>query len=218
MADEVLKQAAPSVGRPSVGEAKVNLTPELKAAIDTILSRPYGFTWTVQGFGMLRTYLGPTERYRLNLWDDRLRMKQGDVDVSDIHTHPWDFSSLIVAGQLANTRLDEVASGAPTHWRKLIKTGEEGEDLSDWAEVCLVERDHEFYTPGATYRQAKAEIHYTRASRGTITLNDRTPKDPASRAYVYDKLGRDWRAARPRLATMEEIRDTCQQALGVLRA
>ena len=60
-------------------------------------------SWTVQGFGFLRTYFGPPnapKMYRLNLWDHHFTVP----NVSTIHDHPWDFTSVIVAGEFANQR------------------------------------------------------------------------------------------------------------------
>lgn len=190
----------------------MKLTPELKASLHSILSHPFAHTWTVQGFGMLRTYLGKDETWRLNVWDDALRVHQ---QVSDIHTHPWDFESLVVVGQIHNVRYQYGTSASirATHWRKLIKTGEVGGGVQDAQQVVLTDVTSETYVEGEVYSQHKAEIHRTRAIPGTVTLNWRSQKDEASLAYVFDKEGRDFIGARPRPAETHEIETACLKAL-----
>jgi hypothetical protein len=43
--------------------------------------------WTVQGLGMLRTYL--PDNARLHIWNPALKFEE----VSEHHTHPWDLVS-----------------------------------------------------------------------------------------------------------------------------
>src|SRR5258708_2352757 len=69
------------------------------AAVRSILEYPNGGReWSVQGFGMLRTYLDEQHTYRLNIWTDEL----ASPGVSLIHDHPWHFHSWILAGKLTN--------------------------------------------------------------------------------------------------------------------
>jgi hypothetical protein len=47
----------------------------LKAVVERVLRLPGDRAWTVQGFGMQRTYVGPVDDpkgFRLNVWDSRL--------------------------------------------------------------------------------------------------------------------------------------------------
>src|SRR5882672_1685770 len=66
------------------------------AMVKQILDNCGDYEWSIQGFGMLRTNI--SEYLRLHIWDSRCRVD----DVSDIHTHPWNFSSTVIAGWLTN--------------------------------------------------------------------------------------------------------------------
>lgn len=165
--------------------------------------------WTAMGFGMVRTYLDDAKRWRLNIWDDRLRVPE----VSEIHDHPWDFTSYICCGQISNIRfkLFKPYAGEPgaadfalPFQHVQIKTGEGGGPTGPVDEVKLVACRPEIYMPGESYRQFKDEIHITRAVRGTVTLNDRSPPTPEHTANIYWPHG-PWVDAEPRQATQDEV-------------
>ena len=69
-----------------------------KQLVKAILKSPYELKWSVQGLGMLRTYL--SDEVRLHIWDRRLQIPQ----VSPLHDHPWHLDSEIVAGELRQHR------------------------------------------------------------------------------------------------------------------
>ena len=56
----------------------MNLLEERRLWVRTLLSKPLGFDWSIQGFGMIRLYLSPN--LRLHIWNSRGRVK----NVSDI--------------------------------------------------------------------------------------------------------------------------------------
>lgn len=164
--------------------------------------------WTVQGFGMLRTYFGPNndrKRFRLNLWDDRLAVP----NVSTIHDHPWHFESMIVAGVFVNRRftmLPPSEYGCPTHTYTTIKTGEGGGIVkSEFQTAGLRSGPVELYEDGAIYSQLADEIHESVPARGTITLNERTRVGDGEHARVFWPIGTDWVDAEPREATIKEV-------------
>jgi hypothetical protein len=103
--------------------------------------------WTAQGFGFLRTYFGPPDqpkRFRLNLWDARFTVP----NVSTIHDHPWDFKSLIVAGDFGNKRYvmrPTSSQDNPTHAYGIIKTGVGGGSLSTYENCTLMPYPTEHY-------------------------------------------------------------------------
>src|SRR6267378_4250074 len=152
--------------------------------VKAVLRSPFDLKWSVQGLGMLRTYLDDNQRYRLHVWDKILRVP----DVSPIHDHPWHLNSLIVAGQLIQQRYliakeDEVAT--ETLQMVLIKCGEGACTKTDPVKTRVYGQIIEVYTPGESYAQRKDEIHETRASDGTVTIVDRTFEGDRDTARVF---------------------------------
>jgi hypothetical protein len=171
--------------------------------------------WTVQGFGFLRTYFGPAEtpkKFRLNLWDHRFTVP----NVSTIHDHPWDFTSVIVAGEFCNVRYKmkhpKLTDITPTHAYTTIKCGVGGGmTKSDFNACELVSGFEEDYYPGDIYRQRAAEIHETIFVDGAVTLNERV--GDTEQARVFWPWGTHWVDAIPRLATREEVSEAVRQSL-----
>lgn len=159
--------------------------------------------WTVQGFGMIRTYLDEEKRWRLNVWDNALKVP----NVSEIHDHPWDFQSWILCGHLANTRFKLGSPQDPLslpYQHVQIKTGEGGGPVGPVDKVYLTTIKPEVYDPGCGYLQNRNEIHITKARSGTVTLNDRTPPTPEHTANIYWPSG-PWVNAEPRPASKAEV-------------
>lgn len=171
--------------------------------------------WTVQGFGMVRTYLDDAKEWRLNIWDDALRVP----NVSEIHDHPWDFKSWVLCGEIANTRFrvaperkpdDAIDFSLPFQHVKIV-TGEGGGPRG-WPDVVrLLANRPETYGPGEGYLQSKDEIHITKARPGTVTLNQRSPATPEHTANIYWPRG-PWVNAEPRPATKSEVFNAVQLA------
>lgn len=164
--------------------------------------------WTVQGFGFLRTYFGPAsapKMYRLNLWDSHFTVP----NVSTIHDHPWDFTSVIVAGEFGNQRYrlyGEMKHGLtpPTHVFTTIRTGEGGGlEKSAFKDCVLDAYKEEHYAPGDVYGQQAHEIHETKFVDGSVTLNKRI--GDTEHARVFWPYGTDWVDAIPRAATKDEV-------------
>lgn len=193
-----------------------------REAIRSILLDPHSRReWSVQGFGMLRTYIGQGRRFRLNVWHSELAVP----NVSLIHDHPWDFESLILAGQLGNRRYVERgacecprhALSSPTHQWKRIQPGEnyDGTHVEEGVATLLPAYASETYFPRHVYKQQAKEIHATSYLDGTVTLNDRTPVGE-DLARVFWPYGEEWVDAKPRPATREEIDFATNRALRML--
>jgi|SRR6478736_2053127 len=168
--------------------------------------------WTAQGFGFLRTYFGPADapkKFRLNLWHSRFTVP----NVSTIHDHPWDLTSLIIAGQMVNQRYRiGHASLDRTHHYTTIKTGVGGGlERNDVQDCALVKYPSEIYRPGDSYKQRAEEIHETIFADGTVTLNERI--GDTEHARVFWPYQTDWVDAFPRPATREEVADTVLASL-----
>jgi hypothetical protein len=165
--------------------------------------------WTVQGFGFLRTYFGPADapkRFRLNLWDHRFTVP----NVSTIHDHPWDFTSIVIAGEFANQRYTmkalpvQVEPIKYTHAFTTLKTGVGGGLEKSAFNACVLEpKPEELYRPGDVYHQRADEIHETLFADGTVTLNERI--GDTEHARVFWPWGTHWVDAMPRPATREEV-------------
>lgn len=174
--------------------------------VEQILRNP-ARDWSIQGFGMLRTYFGPAhdcKRFRLNLWDSRFAVP----GVSTIHDHPWHFRSIIVAGAFCNVRytLNGLINYTATHAYRTIKTGEDGgPEMSQIQNCNLLPHRPELYKAGDEYNQGSDEIHETIYSDGCVTLNERTRVGDGEHARVFWSLPGDWVDAKPRQATPDEV-------------
>jgi len=177
---------------------KLDAAVPLTAAILTILKNPPPLEkWSVQGLGMMRLYL--SKEVRLHIWDGR----QAYPDVSQIHTHSWHFTSLVVSGALVNYRYG-YGVGAPTHDRYFLKCGAGGCVMSAPEPVSLRRRPIERFRAGEWYSQSFSEIHYTDTTVGAVTLNQREFQQDEDHAYVFTRTGMPWVSAEPRQATEEE--------------
>lgn len=187
----------------------------MRSLVKSILEHPEGHGWTLQGFGMLRTYITP--ELRLHVWDSRFRVK----DVSVVHTHPWNFRSTVIAGVVRNMRYEEAdGQGGLRYMRQQILCGPGGGfSEPDPVEVSLRVVRHwlieprETYVAGQVYNQLANEIHMSEPEDGTVTLVEREFLADVDHAYVYWRAGKEWVTAEPREATEDEVRQICWRAL-----
>lgn len=172
--------------------------------------------WTVQGFGMMRTYLDGKKTWRLNVYHPELMVP----GVSVHHNHPWDFTSWIVGGELTNTRYT-VAKTAPAfkmgeyrhmHVARIMtgiasNVGGPGEggvapQFDAWLRVAEIQR----MSAGATYGMAADEVHMTEYTPGCVTINRRIVREgTGEHADVFWPYGTDWISAKPRIADGREV-------------
>jgi hypothetical protein len=167
--------------------------------------------WSVQGFGVLRLYIRKVGR--LHVWDDGLRYP----NVSMIHTHSWDLTSTVVSGALTNIRYTEETVpgvGSPFKKQRLL-TGYQSRQVSPVVDVNLMPWPLEELRAGDIYHQRAAEIHKTVARNGTVTLMERT-EDNNGEADVYWPADCTWGTAKPRRATLDEVRTTVLKAIELL--
>lgn len=175
----------------------------LQLAVLALLERANNFDWSVQGFGVLRHYIGTIGR--LHIWDSRLRYP----GVSMIHTHSWDLRSTIVSGELCNTIYTEVPGGGlPYHKQRLI-TGYMSHMVTPMADTRLVPWSRTVLVAGEIYQQRASEIHQTNTINGTITLMERR-EDENGEADVYWPHGTEWGTATPRRVNFVKEPTVCQ--------
>lgn len=183
----------------------MNFTKDL---VRTILKNPHGFEWSLQGFGMLRTYLDP--EIRLHIWGKRFQVE----DVTLLHTHPWNFNSLVVAGRVANIRfVKDASSPCMTMMEQEIKCGVGGHVSNDPQAVFLRKGEREVYLAGDEYTQAAHEIHKSIPDDGSVTIIEREFLEDTEHAYVYYHPNAEWVSAEPRPAEPWEVGAICGNAL-----
>lgn len=169
------------------------------------MENPFDYKWELQGFGMLRTYIDKDTR--LQIWLNDFIVP----DVTDIHTHPWDFESFIYQGQIKNNIFKEYIIHEPIFddWdffdRCLILTGENAY-VKERLPVILRLLDNIEYNRGDKYFHGKDIPHRISFIDGTITILTKSNIHEDSLAYSYVR-GKDneWVSAAPRPATNEEI-------------
>lgn len=175
----------------------------MKENVESILRNWENYEWTIQGFGMLRTYVGSDRKFRVNIWDNRFAVP----GVSMIHDHPWDFTSNIIVGSIVNIRYIEVACAlrACEYSYAKIKCGPGGGMETCVSDLELHPLPLEYYDEGDTYRQRANEIHETKFMDGTVTLIERTFREDTEHARVFWRRDSNWVSAEPRVATSEEV-------------
>ena len=165
-----------------------------------VLENPFDYKWELQGFGMLRTYIDKDTR--LQIW-----LKDFIVpNVTDVHTHPWDFESFIYQGEITNHRWEESSGLDGVKFdRCLILTGENAY-VKERTQVILKVIDNQKYTRGMVYFHEKSVPHRIDFIDGTITILTKLNIQEDSLAYSYVMgIDNEWVSAAPRPATKEEI-------------
>lgn len=166
--------------------------------------------WSLQGMGMFRLYL--SEQVRLHVWDTRFTVP----NVSTIHTHPWDFESLVICGKIENKIYVQV-DGENTHMRQKLLCGTGGGLVESPIECRLWMGDSREYRSSDRYYERADIIHESVPEDGTITLVTRFFQEDKDHAYVFWPTGQEWVSAEPRPATTEEIKEMKSLALHRLK-
>ncbi len=177
-----------------------------RALVRTMLEDWGRYTWTLQGFGMLRAYV--SKELRLHVWSSDQRTE----NVSSLHDHPWDFESLVVSGTMSNTRYRATTPSSPGASRWLCSCGPNpcsmpSEPEPVWLKPEAVEHVH----TGELYNQTRLEVHESQFADGTVSLISRRFYDDTEHARVFYRDR--WVTAEPRAATSEEIRAIIGKAL-----
>jgi hypothetical protein len=178
------------------------------ALVMSILEQWRSYTWTVQGFGFIRTKLANVGR--IHVWDSSLTTHY----VSTMHTHPWPLHSTIISGELINQRFErtELECGIP-YMHSRIATGEGGGLIGKPEAVRLVPKVPESYWSGEVYEQEPDEIHRSIPQDGCVTLIERPQGPPLEEASVYWPVGTNWVSAEPRPADAWDIERVITYAL-----
>ena len=148
---------------------------------------------------MLKIYL--TKEVRLHFWDSRLKVP----NVSTIHNHPWDFTSLVLKGELCNILYQEVEGEKCNYEKALIRCGEQAATMEAPIRVQLKEVSRVTYGKGEYYSELAEKLHESCPKDSAITIVERYPKQDPDHASVFWPIGTNWVNATPRTATREEI-------------
>lgn len=185
---------------------------KIKNKVREMLNNPLDYEWEIQGFGMLRTYIDANTR--VQIWHNNYKIP----NVTDIHTHPWDFTSFIIQGYMQNLCFIESKIENETvpediiYNRCLILTGEHAY-VKEKTKVILSRDTNIKYTNGMEYTHKKDVPHRTEYSNGTITVLTKNNINKDSLAYSYTKGDSEWVSAAPRIATNEEVMFFVNEAL-----
>lgn len=185
-----------------------------KLLVKAVLEAAHVYKWQIQGLGMLRLYL--SKAVRLHVWHSGFT----SPGVSTLHTHPWDFDSLVVAGELQNVRYREwtgrdriKSKAAREYYSSLLHCGPGGGLKEDPQLVYLEQLPPEFYREGDIYAEKAEEIHESKPKDGTVTVVTRQFKPDEDHARVFWPVGTAWGSAIPREATPQEVKAITQFAL-----
>jgi hypothetical protein len=192
----------------------------IRQMVRNILEHPDEHEWTMQGLGMLRTYVN--KELRMHVWHNNYATVTPETG-SAHHTHPWDFSAYIVTGQMDNVRfrapLDQDSIlDIEEYDRVLIQCGPTGCIDGKPERVLLTRMQPERYTPGDSYMQLKDEVHFSKPLDGTVTLIHRKFYPDTERAYVLGPVGKVYINAGARPATPIEVHAITTAALLRMKA
>lgn len=185
----------------------------LRKLVLSILRNPLDHEWSLQGFGMLRTYLDPNTR--LHVWS--MRSGHRVEGVSDIHNHPWHFKSHMLVGRIRNVRYKEVPADHPAATesfdRVTIQCGENAHIVGEPESVRLWQYASEDVIAGRSYHMRAEDLHRSVPLTGSVSIIERNPLDDPEHALVYYPTGTQWVDAKPRRATVGEIVGITGEAL-----
>lgn len=132
-----------------------------------VLQHHSDFQWTHEPGGFMRTCLAPD--MVMNVFDASLVHEGATL----IHTHPLDFTSMILAGELRHfrhTRYGRAAAPAGAQPYGYQDFDVEFKGASPAKGCFLVEEPMEVYHAGDTYQVLSHEIHRVGTEDGTITV------------------------------------------------
>jgi hypothetical protein len=185
-----------------------------------ILERASVYEWSLQGFGMFRLYL--SKATRLHVWDSRFAVP----NVTTIHTHPWDFKSTVLCGEITDCTYDVVmptSDKSPTHCKQSIVCGPGGGMTPDSPEevrlIAVKQKRIKAEDSGGNgrYTLRANEVHDSVYTDGTITIIDRVFLPDTEHALVFYPFGQKWVSAEPRAATQHEVKAMAEVALSRIK-
>lgn len=174
--------------------------------------------WMVSGLGMLQLKLDDERCERLHIWNKDLQIQ----NVTDIHTHPWDYHSEVLYGILKNTIYEEISLTSSIYseqYEKVtIKCGTGECAKSKPKSVHLAEQKYTYHTPlyNDSYSLKKSQIHKVNFADGTVTLLHRYNHDPENKADIFYKDAIGFISVDFRSATDDEVKATAKKVLEMM--
>jgi len=173
--------------------------------------------WSIQGFGMLRMHL--QDDWRLSVWHPDYAV----VGVSDIHDHPWNFTSYVLNGTMKSHIYQVPFAGkqeqrAERYHGKEIKPGTGLEVVRQLPDTMLAAMHTHVCSKGQSYRQVYHELHRSEFTKGCVTLIKRDRSGRPDLARTFWPQGTTWVSAEPREATTDEVVAMCTAALSYWQA
>jgi hypothetical protein len=143
---------------------------ELRDAARRLCESPKQTEWMLHGSGLLRCSLVGEHSIRLHVWSPQHRTP----GVAELHTHPRDFFSIVLAGEMTNQRFQK--NGAESFMEQAFQWAEEWGEGAPEGEPhpCFLEQTtEERLTRGDRYVQTADEIHRSDPAEGSVTIVER---------------------------------------------
>jgi hypothetical protein len=179
-----------------------------RSLVRTILEHAADHAWTMQGIGLMGLRLDDQRIHRLHVWDP-----EQSVGEPPIHDHPYDFTSIVVAGTLTNTRYTEDPEGT-AYRRERYSPPDESARRTDRVKLVGTSTAH---GPGERYHQLAHELHDSRQIAGTVTIIRCAWRGPAE-LTVCLRPEAPWVSGQSRPATASEVERITARALDQLLA
>ena len=177
--------------------------PVEQVLVRNILEHALDYPWRMQDIGLLGLRLNDRREWRLHVWHP-----ESCVGHPPVHDHPYDFSSIVIAGELVNARYVEDPDGVE-YSRHRYRPDDEAGRRTD--AVRLVARPTTL-SPGDRYSQSSRELHSSRQVPGTVTLIRCGPFEDRE-LTVCLAPGAPWVTGESRPATAGEVRRITGAAL-----
>ena len=174
-----------------------------EALVFTLLRHGEDLPWRMVDIGLMGLRLDERREHRLHVWDG-----SGSMGDPPVHDHPYDFTSVVIVGELANTRYVESPGGDEYIRYRYLPAGED-QRRSDT--VMLTARV-ETLRQADEYAQVAGELHSSRQQPGTVTLLRCAWAEPRELTVCVHHEA-SWRSGQARAATRAEIKAFTAKAL-----
>jgi hypothetical protein len=174
-----------------------------RAQVRDILEHPDGHPWKMQDIGLLALRLDDRREHRLHVWDP-----ESCVGEPPVHDHPFDFTSVVIVGELVNTRYVEDPNGIE-YSRHRYWPGREGDRRTDSVRLAASAAT---VPSGARYRQSSTGLHSSRQIPATVTLIRFGPFQERELTVCLEP-GAPWVSALARPPTTAEVQRITGAAL-----
>lgn len=178
--------------------------------------------WSYHGLGFIYLPLGDHRghNWRLHVWNREL----GNPTASRVHTHPWHFTSYVLAGGIVDIVMAESASppASPVaepakefRWG-MVQCGEGGGlYLTSKRTVWLSIVGCPVYAPGDFYKHLSSDLHDTVASDAVTLVARKIEPGDSKAARVFWPADTEFQHCGRRPATIEEVRMARAAALAL---